>query len=230
MARLRLRLRGARDQRFLYVPSFGWCVAVAGVAALHPRVGARVAIAIVLLFAVRTWVRNDDWHDDYRLFTKTVVTSPRSVRAHSNAGAVHAQRGELDVALLHYTHATQIRPAFAPAQLGRGKVLEILGRPGEALGAYAAAREADPTNLETLLRSGDLFVATGTAADAEAVYRAGLVLQPEHPELILGLAVARALQGDRTEAEALRARIDERIRGWGSLPTRLDLLAKTLQK
>jgi protein O-mannosyl-transferase len=218
-----------KAERFLYVPSFGWCLAAAGLAALEPRIGARVVLALVLLFAVRTWVRNDDWHDDYRLFTTTVIASPQSVRAHSNAGAVHAQRGEFDVALEHYTRATEIRPEFAQAQLGRGKVLEIVGRQGEAVVAYAAAREADPTNLETLLRSGDLLVATAAPADAERIYRTGLVIQPHHPELILGLALTRALQGDRTEAKALRAQIDARIRGFGSLPTRLDLLAKALQ-
>jgi tetratricopeptide (TPR) repeat protein len=151
-------------ERFLYVPSLGWCIAAAP-SSRSSRASARASsVAVLLLFAVRTWIRNDDWHDDYRLFTRTVVASPQSARAQSNAGAVHAQRGEFDVALEHYTRATEIRPAFAQAQLGAPTVLEILGRPENALGAYAAARDADPTNVETLLRSGDLLVATGKPA------------------------------------------------------------------
>jgi protein O-mannosyl-transferase len=219
-----------KAERFLYVPSFGWCLAAGGLASLDRRLGLRVVAAIVLLFALRTWVRNDDWRDDYSLFTATAIASPNSARAQANAGAVHAQRGELDVALDRYTVAVGILPAFVPAQLGRGKVLEIMGRHTEALAAYEAVRASEPGHLEATIRSADVRGATGDPIGAERGYRAALVAQPGHPELLLGLALSRARQGDRREAEALRAQVDPRALGLGSIPVRLRMLESALAR
>jgi protein O-mannosyl-transferase len=214
-----------KAERFLYLPSFGCCLAAVGLASLDPQRGTRALVAVILLFAVRTWVRNDDWRDDYTLFTATAITSPNSARAQSNAGAVHAQRGELDVALVHYTAATHIAPRFVPAALGRGKILEMTGHPADALAAYESARHAEPTNVEVGLRAGDLHLALGDAEEGEQAYLGALWKEPHQPELLAALARARALQGDLEGADALRKQIDPRLYAFGTVPTRLEQLA-----
>jgi tetratricopeptide (TPR) repeat protein len=214
-----------KAERFLYLPSFGVCLAVAALASLDPQRGSRALVAVVLLFALRTWVRNDDWRDDYTLFTATALTSPNSARAQSNAGAVLAQRGELDVALAHYTAATHIAPRFVPAFLGRGKILEMTGHPADALAAYESARHVEPTNVEVGLRAGDLHLALGDAEEGEQAYLGALWKEPHHPELLAALARARALQGDLEGADVLRKQIDPRLYAFGTVPTRLEQLA-----
>ena len=218
-----------KAERLLYLPSFGWCVAAAGLCALDRRVALPLVTCVVVGFAARTWIRNPDWHDDYRLFTTTAVTSPNSARAHSNAGAVLAQHGELARALDEFTTATRIHAGFVPAQIGRGRVLMLLDRPTEALDAFETARRADPSNIEAHFRIADLELSRGDFAAAATAYRAGLVVAPQNPELLLGLAIALAAQGERDEARALRDRVAARYDlGIPALAPRLALLTQAL--
>ena len=218
-----------RGERLLYLPAFGWCLACAGLASRRPRLGLAVVGIVAVLFAGRTWVRNDDWHDDYRLFTATAITSPNSVRAQSNAGAVLAEHGELGAALKHYQAAVDIFPDFPLAQLGLGRVLAMIGQPAAALAALDRARTVEPTNVEAHLRAADLRLDTGDAAGAERTYREGLAVAPTNGELLVGLALADVALGRRDDAVAIRRRVegDERSRA-GSVPQRLAMLAEAL--
>jgi hypothetical protein len=124
-----------KAERLLYLPSFGWCLAVGSLVAEWARgEGRRVALvgAIVAVFAGRTWMRNFDWHDEYTLFTATVASSPESARAQSNAAAVYGQRGDLERALTHYQRAVDIYPQYAEAASGAAHACELMGRHDEA--------------------------------------------------------------------------------------------------
>jgi tetratricopeptide (TPR) repeat protein len=192
-------------ERLVYLPALGFCLAVAGLAGVATdRVGVRTIAVVVLALGVRTWIRNADWRDDYHLFTATAVTSPNSARAQSNAGAVYAQHGEFDEALLHYETATRIRPTFVPAQIGVGRLLAMQGRSAEALAAFDRARHGDTPSVEAHLLAGDLRLELGDAAGAETTYRDGLSASPADPDLRLGVATAIAALGRRDEAIAIR--------------------------
>jgi hypothetical protein len=217
-----------KAERLLYLPSFGWCIAAAALVGRRPRVATRIIVSMAVLFAIRTSVRNGDWRDDYSLFSATAMTSPNSVRAQANAGAVRANQGEFDMALEDYTNAVRIYPRFAPAELGLGRLLEMRGRIAEAVRAYDAALESDPSNIEASLRAGDLHAAAGDFSGAVGAYRQGLANQERHPELLLGLAVVRALQGDAEDARALRAQVDDRLLQYRSVPQRLAALSNAL--
>jgi tetratricopeptide (TPR) repeat protein len=218
-----------KAERLLYLPSFGWCVACAGLLALRPRESLYIAAVVVTLFVGRDWMRNEDWRDDYHLFTATAVTSPNSAKALSNAGAVHAQQGEFNEALASYRMATRIDPHFVPAEIGVGRLLAMAGRPAEALDAFDGARHDDATNVEAHLRAGDLRLDMGDAAGAEQTYRDGLATAPANPELLLGMGLAELALGHRAEAMEIRARIElDYGTAGGSVAARLALLTRNL--
>ncbi len=199
-------------ERLVYLPAFGFCVAVAALAGVaSDRVGPRTIAVVVLALGLRTWIRNADRRDDYALFTATAVTSPNSARAQSNAGAVYAQRAEFDEALRHYETAARIRPTFVPAQIGVGRLLAMQGRSAEALAAFDAARHGDTPSAEASLRAGDLRLATGDAAGAEGTYRDGMSTSPGDPELLLGIGMAAATLG-RPRAPRSRVPASRRAR------------------
>ncbi len=91
--------------RFLYVPSLGFCIVLtyfwirgmdvpAGPAA-SPGFASRKAIPVYLvlaLYSYKTVTRNVDWHDSLSLFTADVHSSPGSARAHYNAGTAVLDR------------------------------------------------------------------------------------------------------------------------------------------
>ncbi len=88
-------------ERFLYLPSIGFCAAAA-VAILmvsdrvllftkarpHFASALRWALPIVLIVAlgIRTLMRNSDWQDDLALWKSTVAASPESYKAHMTYG------------------------------------------------------------------------------------------------------------------------------------------------
>jgi protein O-mannosyl-transferase len=71
-------------ERFLYLPSIGFAIAISALAfrLKDRRIVTALIAAIILLFAGRTWLRNADWNNDLTLATADVKVSPGSFRLH----------------------------------------------------------------------------------------------------------------------------------------------------
>lgn len=88
VSNLVLLIGATMAERFLYLPSIGFAIAVAGLVSRgKPRWKARVpmqaiAIAAVALLACRTFARNRDWQDNLTLARADVHSAPRSARLH----------------------------------------------------------------------------------------------------------------------------------------------------
>jgi Flp pilus assembly protein TadD len=87
-------------ERFLYVPSLGFCIIVTycwiRFLAVPDGIGTSLGwtslrflpvYLLISLYAYKTYTRNADWHDNLSLFTADVRSSPGSARAHFNAGS-----------------------------------------------------------------------------------------------------------------------------------------------
>ncbi len=85
--------------RFLYVPSLGFCIILTyfWIRFLHVPDGKSASpgftsprslpvYVLLALFSYKTYTRNMDWHDNLSLFMTDVRSSPGSARAHYNAG------------------------------------------------------------------------------------------------------------------------------------------------
>jgi hypothetical protein len=89
VSNLVLLIGATMAERFLYLPSVGFAIAVA---ALLYRLRARipvqaVAMALVAVLAVRTFARNTDWRDNLTLARADVPNAPRSARLHEMLAA-----------------------------------------------------------------------------------------------------------------------------------------------
>jgi tetratricopeptide (TPR) repeat protein len=99
-------------ERYLFVPSIGFCWIVAyGALALWDASIVRqrkwlqasavtAAIAVCVLLSVRTFTRNDAWHTDLTLFLDSVQKNPNSSDLHSDLGfaywAIHNHKAALE--------------------------------------------------------------------------------------------------------------------------------------
>ena len=72
----------------------------------------------------------------------------------------------------------------------------------DAVRAYEEAARIDPALALPKLREGELFLAKYSSADASALFREVLAVNPRHPEALLGMARAKAFDGS-DEALAL---------------------------
>ena len=124
-------------ERLAYVPSIGFCLFVALIWIRLEERKQKLAwgvLSIVLVtLAVRTVVRNRDWHDNLSLFTAGVRTVPGSAKMHAGLGVQYMQLGQLDAARNELEVALRIFPAY-PQAIGVAGVIESrLGRDDEAL-------------------------------------------------------------------------------------------------
>lgn len=88
-------------ERFLYVPSFAFCaLLVLGIDALSRRRWPRFALralvfVIMVLYGVRTYVRNFDWRNDVTLAESALKASPRSFRSFGKLAEAYYQADPL---------------------------------------------------------------------------------------------------------------------------------------
>jgi tetratricopeptide (TPR) repeat protein len=113
-------------ERFLYLPSIGFCVVAARVwlwlgeelaNLLWPGASSRrwailVPAAVLLALAVRTHARNKDWQDDLSLWQSAIHTAPNSFKTHKGYAnaifAAHSDEPTLDLALVRANQALAI--------------------------------------------------------------------------------------------------------------------------
>ncbi|MBI1849013.1 MAG: DUF1736 domain-containing protein [Planctomycetes bacterium] len=137
-------------ERLLYLPSVGFCIAVATLFVRHPRVAQALGVVALLLLGVRTIVRNADWKDDLTIYTAASRTTPRAARSHAMLAyssldlakhttdatlrSEHLARGEREARA-----AIRLHPEYGRAYLYLGSILAMQGRRSEAAAAFAAA-------------------------------------------------------------------------------------------
>jgi protein O-mannosyl-transferase len=173
-----LKIGSIMSERFLYLPSIGFCAVLAAIFCssadarpqLKPAFHWILPSIVILLFGIRTFARNGDWHDDLSLWKSTVAASPGSFKAHTFYGTAiyqDAQRTQrqallpaIDDALREMETARKIVETEPPlpvawrpldVELGayygfKGDLLQEKGRQGEAVSAYRQA-------LETLMEA-----------------------------------------------------------------------------
>jgi hypothetical protein len=149
-------------ERFLYLPSVGFAIALV---ALVWRLGpgtARIVLAIVLLlFAGRSFARNFAWQDNLTLASADVNTSPGSFRTHDLLGRalfIHDARANLDRAITEGEAASRIvrdlPPQYVPVDTLRHLGLYYANQAEQAGGASSpTGRDWYRKALEILLRA-----------------------------------------------------------------------------
>jgi tetratricopeptide (TPR) repeat protein len=152
-------------ERLLYLPSLGFCLALAalmaGAAARWCRTPVAAAraltaavMALVALHAARAVDRVLDWRTENGLYVHDLAVNPSSFKIQSNAGAALAELGRHEEALRCFREAIAIAPEFPAPWRGRVLSLLALGRFDEAEAAYAETLRFGPPvpEVEAALR------------------------------------------------------------------------------
>jgi protein O-GlcNAc transferase len=129
---------------------------------------------------------------------------------------------EADAELARLSVACEENPLSAVLQVGRGVLLERLGRRSEAIDALEAATELAPNELVPMRMLGEVLARSGQAAQAEKVLRRVSAMEPNNPLVRNNHAVALIRLHRHAEARAL---LLELLAQEGPLPTTLGNLA-----
>ena len=222
-------------ERLLYVSTLSLCALLAVGAfrlfdLLRANGGIRIVVpsallgVIVVLFCVRTVIRNNDWRDEMSLWSATYRTSANSVRVADNyaralsaedrRGNVQRRRCILESVIEYAWDYTEAYATLAQIYLELGDMEREAGRPDKAgdfyRHAYRTAQEGERQDVERQLRERRTSVEWGMKeSDILVGGKWDINMALAHT----GLKMAKTLPGDADERE-LRALYDEAHRAY----------------
>lgn len=199
--------RNAFAERYLYLPSIGFCLLLTLVATrlLHlapakfrkPAATSLLVIA-VSAFAVETIQRNPDWKDDKTLFTQTLRRSPdaafvRNMVAASQSdespGSASAEQNYLQAISLAKQETPPDRLDLVAAYKGLASLYADRSDNQRALLMLSSAREVAPADHETDSEEGLILARAGRWNEAEPLLYKTVAAQPDNENVLSTLGL-----------------------------------------
>jgi protein O-mannosyl-transferase len=130
-------------EHWLYLPSVGFLLFVAGCLIELPRPGRKFAIAmaclIVFSLSARSYVRSSDWVTNEVFYIRTLAAGGGSVRVVLNLGQVYSAKGQYARAEALFRRALRLCPSY---QIARNNLADALYHQGKKEEADRTFREA----------------------------------------------------------------------------------------
>jgi hypothetical protein len=160
----------------MYLPSVGLFLAavVAVVVGLPPRrlpLAFAAGTAAVLVLGAATWVRNQVWRDDVRLYRDVAAKSPRKPRALLSLGESLLEKKRVTEAEAAFVRAFELDPRKVETLVNLGVVARIKREPEKAESYFREALTVVANHWVALVNLGDLVLERGDRAAAERYYR-----------------------------------------------------------
>ncbi|XP_051580547.1 protein O-mannosyl-transferase TMTC2 [Myxocyprinus asiaticus] len=164
-------------ERVLYIPSMGFCLLVAvGMRSLFVRLRRKSSrtllmgscAALVLLFGMKTVLRNHDWHNEEMLYRSGISVNP--AKAWGNLGNVLKNQGKVLEAERAYRNALYYRRNMADMLYNLGLLLQENNRFSEALHYYKLAIGSRPTLASAYLNTGIVLMNQGRLEEAKRTF------------------------------------------------------------
>jgi tetratricopeptide (TPR) repeat protein len=185
---------GVFAERYLYLPSVGFCWLVslavtrawrAGAAyhtATRPRAwqqAAPIALGLVaVLYGVRTVHRNRDWRSDEVLYTKTLEQQPDAQIIRTNLGAIYFDRRDLAGAEREWLASLAPARPYASTLNNLGLLRSRQERYDEAIAYFRRAISERPNYMSPHKNLAKTYADMGQDQDAEREYRVAIDLSP----------------------------------------------------
>jgi Flp pilus assembly protein TadD len=153
-----------------------------------------------LAYAYTALKRTDEARAEYE---RATTLDPKMSEAFLNLGILLTEKDPAAaVAPLH--RAVDLLPAQSRPRFLLGQAQERSGNIPGAVESYESALHLDPSDVETEMHLGSLYIGLKRYSDAETKFRAALEAQPKSPQALLGLAQSLDAQKKPEAAAAYR--------------------------
>jgi len=179
------------SERYLYLPSVGFCW-VAAMAwgwwfARRRRSALATALVVLVAFSVRSLARNAEWHDNLTLLEVSVRQTPGQSYLYNMLANEYVDRGDEEKAIRAERLAVQFDPGGPLYRRNLGNLL-LRRDPRGAVAEFEALVKLQPGVPDGYCLLGDAWAAAGDAQRAEAEYRRALQLKPDYTAALLDLS------------------------------------------
>lgn len=195
-------------ERFLFLPSLGWVIAIGavaiwGIGKLKQQGIVPVLLGVVIvLFAWKSIERMPAWENDRTLFASGVETSPNSFRTHHNLAEVLRTEGEatgnksaLRQAVAHYQKSLSLISDQPNSWYNLGVCFQVIGNDTEAEKAFEEAVRLDPNNASAANNLGVIFFQQNNFPKAIEWFQKAVVMQPTFADAYVNLGASHQNQG-----------------------------------
>jgi len=197
----------ALGERYLYLPSVGFCWVIAwGGLRFWQRLGScprayRHAFAagigiLAVLCSIRIITRNRDWHDNLTLYTQTLRVSPDAYDFRNNLGTVYDAAGDTGDAEREWREVLRTHPKYSLSLSNLGMLYARQGLYSLATRYLEETVKVDPKFPVGHTNLGFAYADTGKLDQAEAQFRSAISLAPLDVRARVGLAYFYFRTGD----------------------------------
>ena len=143
-----VELNATVAEHWLYLPSAGFLIFLAGCVLDFPIRSRKIAIALACLAVVglsaRAFVRSSDWVTPETFYKRTLAAGGSSTRVAVNLGLIFSNRGELAQAEAIFRRVLAISPDYPIARNNLADVLYRQGKHSESEAIFSASVAAAP--------------------------------------------------------------------------------------
>lgn len=207
----------AMADRYAYIPFIGLFVMVTWLVSDRAHAGdaqfnrtqardfplAILAVGIVIVLGVLTYIQVGYWHDIQFFWTRTIELTKDNYVAHDTLAEYLFDRGDTEGAARHFRASLAIRPDDLPANLNLGTYDHAHGNLQSAIDRYwiVAHLAADPSLRAAAYGNlGSAYRQVGDFVKAKSCYQTSLQLNPDRAMAFVGLGLIAQKTGDLPEA------------------------------
>jgi tetratricopeptide (TPR) repeat protein len=155
-----------------------------------------LCLAMLTTLAGLSFRQSEMYADAQTLYRAIVTRNPDCWMAHSNLGALLANSGKLDEAIVHYKRALEIKPDYAEASYNLGNALADRGEIDEAIIRFRKALEIDPFYAEAHNNLAAALIRVRRFDEAIFHFQKALEINPQATEARANIAVALSLMNN----------------------------------
>ncbi len=216
-------VRYAAADRYTYLPSYGFLLALAALATAwlarrprprHARALAAAGLVVALVYGGLAIARVGVWRDNVTLWTDAVAKSPGAPPANLNHGYALYRAGRPAEARAALDRALALDPRLVERMLATGVAYSSKGLFRKALIEFETAALLAPRSPDPPFNAGVAYEQLGWRDAAIGKYEEAVQRDPAHAAALtnLGIAYAEARPGARRRADQPR----DRVRGVGA--------------
>ncbi len=168
--------------RYLYLPSIGFCflVALALTKLFDKKVLFAVTASISIIFFTLTFFQNRTWRDDVTLFTHALKFAPNKPFLHNTLAGAYSEINQYNEAEKAYLKALELNPNYLASYDGLGVIYTKQGRHEEAVKAFQKSTESNEPTALAYFNLGSSYINLKKFDEAEKALLKAIEINPSY--------------------------------------------------
>ncbi len=188
-------------EHWLYLPSAGFFILLAGNLLRFKKIGWGIAAALVIFYSFVTIRQNTYWRTSVSLYKRMLELSPYSSRLYNNLAKAYHDAGQDDKLVELLEKAIRIEPQNIEAHINLGNALKHAGRVEESIAAYKRALEINPNHPGSYHNLGVLYKEKlNNPEEAVRYFKKSLELNPHQADTYFSIGLVEQERGNEAGA------------------------------